>query len=129
MTSLTDYTIEQLEAEIERRKSEPDLSEVLEVFKQAYIECPDLDRTGSWRAGLIAAYPHLRKAMGDDPQDDGWIEWGGGECPVPGDTQVEVMLRSGACLRNQPAKWLDWKKSGHSSDIIAYRIIKDTDNG
>ena len=62
-----------------------------------------------------------------------WIEWHGGECPVPPDTMVEVRYRSAilpisaadlACREN----W-DWQPSEHgltgSFDIVAYRVISE----
>lgn len=59
-----------------------------------------------------------------------WIEWNGGECPVPEDTLVRVRFRSGN-EDDCPADILWWGRTsgnlGH--DIIAYRIIKDEDNG
>ena len=62
-----------------------------------------------------------------------WIEWHGGECPVPPDTMVEVRYRSAilpisaadlACREN----W-DWQPSEHgltgSFDIVAYRVVSE----
>lgn len=62
-----------------------------------------------------------------------WIEWKGGECPVPPDTMVEVRYRSAilpisaadlACREN----W-DWQPSEHgltgSFDIVAYRVVSE----
>lgn len=67
--------------------------------------------------------------------DDGWIEWGGGECPVPDGTEVQVQHRDGSVFRG---KALIDKGIGNSNwhigfkadprpcrrDIIAYRVIK-----
>lgn len=57
-------------------------------------------------------------------EDDGWIEWSGGECPVNYNTQVEIRLRNGEDdLRH--AGGFRWDTSGVASyDIVAYRIIK-----
>lgn len=59
------------------------------------------------------------------PDADGWIEWRGGECPVPENTRVEYRLRSGLvsdCLSGH----LLWGHEYGPIDIIAYRLIKTT---
>ena len=68
-------------------------------------------------------------------KNDGWIEWGGGECPVEKGTLVDVRYRNGkenhhvgAGLSfcdtgsNPDLNAEDWSKDGTSSDIIAYRL-------
>lgn len=52
---------------------------------------------------------------------DGWIEWGGGECPVAESRIVEVKYRDGD-KGTAAAYELWWTHSLGSSDIIAYRI-------
>ncbi len=47
-------------------------------------------------------------------KDDGWIEWGGGECPVPCGTIVDVKHRCGAVSGNQQA----WPKHHKESDVV-----------
>ena len=47
-------------------------------------------------------------------KNDGWIEWGGGECPVPCGTAVDVKHRCGAVSENQQA----WPKRHKESDVI-----------
>ena len=54
---------------------------------------------------------------------DGWIEWNGGECPVPGDTIVQIKLRGG--VENSGLAWrYGWDKYNNASDIVAYRVVK-----
>ena len=59
---------------------------------------------------------------------DGWLPWGGGDCPVPGDSKVSVMCRDGLILHddlpNDRADEWFWSHAGHSSDIITYRSAK-----
>ena len=56
---------------------------------------------------------------------DGWIEWGGGECPVPGDEIVDVAYSTdGAKSISIVAKGLRWSKRGLGGDVIAYRLHK-----
>lgn len=60
-------------------------------------------------------------------KNDGWIEWGGGECPVSDSTIVEVRYRNGEVKAAAPADFYEW---GHGRphfvttgrDIIAYRL-------
>jgi len=60
-----------------------------------------------------------------------WIEWHGGECPVPPDTMVEVRYRSAILPKSGPdlARFEDWYWQPHevglagSFDIVAYRVI------
>lgn len=62
-----------------------------------------------------------------------WIEWTGGECPVPEDTHIEARMR-GTFIKDgrpvhrgfktsQPTEFHHWLDTGQESDIIAYRII------
>lgn len=77
-------------------------------------------------------------------KNDGWIEWGGGECPVPCGTMVDVKHRCGAVSENQQAwpkrhKESDvmvnplsnagqafWRHENSVMDIIAYRLHQQT---
>lgn len=57
---------------------------------------------------------------------DGWIEWGGGECPVAPWEVVSVKHRNDKCTSpDGPAYQFDWSNypSKFDTDIIAYRII------
>lgn len=56
--------------------------------------------------------------------DDGWIEWHGGECPVPDGTPVHYRLRNGLLgLGADPAD-VDWRHMGAADDVVRYRISK-----
>lgn len=59
--------------------------------------------------------------------DDGWIEWGGGECPFKSGVMIEYILRSGARGKPRPAGAVEWAHMPvcASSDIIAYRLAKE----
>ena len=54
----------------------------------------------------------------------GWIEWGGGECPVEEGALVDVRFRDGDDDRNIEAIDLLWNHENWSADIIAYRLHK-----
>lgn len=63
-----------------------------------------------------------------DERGDGWIEWGGGDCPVPGATPVKVQFRKGTINSKECAGdwgWLIDDEEPRDYDIIAYRIIPD----
>ena len=56
-----------------------------------------------------------------------WIEWKGGECPVPRGTWVELHLRDemkpqGLKRLASVIRWQHGLKA--DSDIIAYRVVK-----
>ena len=65
---------------------------------------------------------------------DGWIEWNGGECPVPDGTPVIVKYRMGLidgplpALHNlggiRDAGRAFWCNYGNPDDIIAYRVVQ-----
>lgn len=74
-------------------------------------------------------------------KNEGWIEWGGGECPVPCGTMVDVKHRCGDVSENQQAwpkfqrresdvtvnqvskaGYAFWRHDNLSTDIIAYRL-------
>lgn len=57
------------------------------------------------------------------PDDDDWIEWNGGKCPVPGDTVVQVKLRDNLKGTNHACRYR-WTRIGNYDDIIAYRVVK-----
>lgn len=69
-------------------------------------------------------------------KNDGWIEWGGGECPVPRGTLVDVKYRCGDVNYHTKAGEPDsagsidtafavrWSKLGAEYDITAYRLHK-----
>lgn len=58
------------------------------------------------------------------PEDDGWIEWGGGECSLSKWCRVDVILRSGEDISGGVAAFWDWSHRAMPSDIIAYRVLK-----
>lgn len=55
-------------------------------------------------------------------KNDGWIEWGGGECPVGASEMVDVIFGYGGIMSTNIADCWRWNHSGTDSDIIAYRL-------
>lgn len=58
---------------------------------------------------------------------DGWIEWAGGECPVPKNALVDVKLRNNGVDECSRADNWQWKHFGNHTDIIAYRLHQPQD--
>lgn len=57
-------------------------------------------------------------------KNDGWIEWGGGKCPVDDATELDIKFRTGGIVYGVEAGKYYWPKTGHEYDIIAYRLHK-----
>ena len=65
--------------------------------------------------------------------EDGWIEWAGGECPVPGATRIQIVFR---CERDLSARSSDvdtagalrWSHTGGAGDIVAYRVVQPAED-
>lgn len=59
--------------------------------------------------------------------EGGWIEWGGGECPVDVNQAVEVRLMDGTVSSALPTDGWVWEHGllSPGADIIAYRIIPE----
>lgn len=63
-------------------------------------------------------------------KNEGWIEWGGGECPVEKGTLIDVKHRDGEVYQNKPAigdNNVCWSHTGFHGDIIAYRLHKPSE--
>ncbi|MEN6403051.1 MAG: hypothetical protein ABFD94_13990, partial [Armatimonadia bacterium] len=57
------------------------------------------------------------------PDDDGWIKWEGGSCPVPPDTLIDVRTRGTAGPYRFRAYQIGWRQTGSRTDLVAYRIV------
>lgn len=55
-------------------------------------------------------------------KNDGWIEWGGGECPVDLHSMLDVKYLGGGINTNVKAGGQVWYHTRHFGDIIAYRL-------
>lgn len=54
-----------------------------------------------------------------------WIQWHGGECPVPPDTVVAVKLRRGAVMEPRHAGGFEWGHDGDRGDIVSYCTVTE----
>lgn len=64
------------------------------------------------------------KLVPAEADNDGWIAWHGGECPVDQNTTVEWRTRSNGVNGEMrlSARCLSWQSFGGGGDIIAYRV-------
>ena len=78
-----------------------------------------------WADNVTAALDAPATGSTPAPDDDGWIPWSGGNCPVGCKTLVNWKVRHGV-EGNEPsdAGRLRWDHSEGPYDIIAYRISK-----
>ncbi|NKE95250.1 hypothetical protein [Pantoea agglomerans] len=80
---------------------------------------------GYYAEALEIALPILEQ---QERGDSGWIEWGGGKCPVDDNANVEVKFRDGCfggSIRMAGGYYWGRSNAAYDSDIIAYRIIPE----
>jgi hypothetical protein len=94
-----------------------------------------VDGNNQLGAGALAEKIAEALANKDDPasDDDGWIPWGGGECPIPeakaGEYEVKFenvsseLLTKRLCIDNYAASF-NWGRDNSALFITAYRLIK-----
>ena len=81
------------------------------------------------RTGFFCSNCGARKEYTSD--EESWIEWEGGECPVPRGELVDVVYRDAKTLYCLPADEIHctsrdascifWRHDGDPSDIVRYR--------
>lgn len=59
------------------------------------------------------------------PDEDGWIPWYGGECPVQAGVRVQIKFANGTGESGAGSR-LWWDHRGSEGDIYEYRIIEET---
>lgn len=64
-----------------------------------------------------------RKKHVKEAEDDGWIEWGGGNCPVDGDVKVEIITMMGEQFIDDAIEF-NWHHAPDCEPIIKYRVLK-----
>lgn len=90
-----------------------------------------------YSAGVHIAYDTwFSNAKADDapkPEGDDWIEWHGGECPVPAGTLVDVQYKDGQratgipameIAKNNPRSAVVWRHYEGPTNIVLYRLHK-----
>lgn len=83
---------------------------------------PHVDRLKALHAGKEPK--HLTVEDGAQGDDEGWIKWGGGNCPVGDLALVSVKVRNGKIIQEREACLLIWSHILGSGDIIAYKVVK-----
>lgn len=88
------------------------------------IDRDDVD--GQWQSAIITREQYEAALAA---KNEGWIDWPGGECPVPCGTMVDVKLRCGSVTRQRSGESLDWQHDGQYElgAIIAYRLHNPQD--
>lgn len=72
------------------------------------------------KAQMLAKEPAQTE---NEPENDGWKDWLGGDCPVDKFTKVEVRYRGIDGEDVWSAGNFRWKHINHQTDIIAYKIV------
>jgi len=79
------------------------------------------DTFNKWAFGLKVTRTQYESALA---KNDGWIEWGGGECPVHESANVDIKLEDGSEKSDVPASAFIWQHDDDVTNIIAYRLHK-----
>lgn len=73
---------------------------------------------------LVAQAESARTAQPEPAAEpDGWVAWGGGDCPVAPDIVVEVHLADDYFSTDR-ALVFDWTHDCDDRNIIAYRVVQ-----
>ena len=87
------------------------------------------------KAALDAHMERVGKAAEEPAPEAGWSEWmnwAGGECPLPPDTGVECETANGDKTpegRCVEARWWEWERRDSGSDIARFRYREDAPGG
>jgi len=65
----------------------------------------------------------VRDLNNTEEKDDGWIPWGGGECPVKDTMSIRVRFRNGCESGAGAAGCCAWNHVQDGSDIVAYKVV------
>lgn len=81
----------------------------------------------SAKEGYLQALEIALPILEQQEDEVGWIEWSGGECPVPPGKIVDLKLRKGSITTNYPAGSAQWdhRSEDNDTDIMAYRTIPE----
>ncbi len=59
------------------------------------------------------------------PDENGWLPWYGGKCPLDGTVMVEVKYRHDIAGESDYAHLIHWGHLYTDGDVIAYRVIEE----
>lgn len=74
--------------------------------------------------GYVKEMPKTDEVVAVIQADDGWIDWGGGECPVSQKALVVTKWSDGQIIA-QEASEPDWGHDDGPMNIIAYRVVEN----
>lgn len=84
----------------------------------------DLEKARHYLEKLIEIQS-VEPETGAGKTDACWVEWKGGECPVPIGTFMDIRLRDGSVFQRQVVtNELRWSSIESSADIIAYKVVE-----
>lgn len=83
--------------------------------------CKNSDGDYAQWSAQVAWFAYQAALASQQPADDGWIEWAGGE--DPSDMLVDVKFRDGDTSRDNASAFI-WGHCDDEYDIIAYRVVK-----
>lgn len=86
-----------------------------------YISDFHFKKTEDWRTAAVTKSQYEQSLAASE----GWIEWGGGECPVPEKALFDVKQRDNWVSECCEAGDWKWDHDGSHLDIIAYRLHRD----
>lgn len=128
--------VEQMNAAVERaEKAEADVARLREALA-AIVARSETGELGTSRTRDMAHLARAALAETADtpavqpdptPDPDGWIKWGGGECPAPDGAWADVEFRNGIAYCTSNPSGLEWAHEGNEVDIVAYRIVEARD--
>ena len=75
-------------------------------------------------AALLGEWVAKQSQPAAKAEDDGWIPWAGGECPVDENVLVYIRCRDGHISRKaESAVYWTWHHKNKDYDIIAYKVV------
>lgn len=113
------------------QENELDYLEALEIALPV-LEQQEAKKKVSLREGIEASRKLIAELGGynfealraeQQEKGDGWIYWGGGECPVKGDTVLETRWSDGDTVINR-ADDMMWAHHAKHCNLIAYRVVQ-----
>lgn len=72
----------------------------------------------------VCAFPQPKPSTTPQIDNDGWIEWKGGDNPAAG-KRIQVQFRKAKTNDAEPSEHYRWYHHQNDYDIIAYRVIEN----
>jgi hypothetical protein len=86
--------------------------------------CVTEEQSASLHKAMVASFDDVAMPIIPPMGEAEWIEWHGGNCPLPKKTMIEVRFRDGGTARAWAGHWYSsWLAFERGPAIIAYRIV------